>query len=447
MDGEQATDHARGPRDSSSLGHLAEFRITGLFGTHDLACRLDLKEPTLLTGTNGSGKSTVLKIINAIGTGDWATLVDLPISTVDLLFESGLEFGARIHEDGMQLRVDNEFVQLPLQGNREELLRHLPESMVTHLIKMKPSDRLTELELMLGSKAAASYMSALGLGNMQDWPTAFSDFVNNFHLLFITDQRLVVSDERLEAIKQHRPVRTASNKAAEFSAHELSRLMQRALSEYASESQRLDRDFPQRVVRAMASPDVVPLERIKTLLAEVENERVALQTVGLLPRDLSASAFQDLPLEDEKVRPVIETFVQDTRRKFAVLADLRERLTVFVEYLNQHYENKRVVAQPREGFVVRMDGDDQKRIEPSGLSSGEQQILVLAYEVLFRSEPETLVLIDEPELSLHVLWQDSFIEDLTRMGTLRNLQFVLATHSPSLIGGREDLKRSLDHSR
>lgn len=84
---------------------------------------------------------------------------------------------------------------------------------------------------------------------------------------------------------------------------------------------------------------------------------------------------------------------------------------------------------------------------PSGLSSGEQQILVLAYEVLFRSESQTLVLIDEPELSLHVLWQDTFVEDLTRMGRVRSLQFILATHSPSLIGGRDDLKRSLDLMR
>jgi predicted ATP-binding protein involved in virulence len=42
------------------------------------------------------------------------------------------------------------------------------------------------------------------------------------------------------------------------------------------------------------------------------------------------------------------------------------------------------------------------------------------------------------------VWQDTFVEDLARMGAVRNLQFILATHSPSLIGGREDLKRSLD---
>jgi predicted ATP-binding protein involved in virulence len=54
------------------------------------------------------------------------------------------------------------------------------------------------------------------------------------------------------------------------------------------------------------------------------------------------------------------------------------------------------------------------------------------------------VLIDEPELSLHVLWQASFIDDLAQMRKVNNLSFLLATHSPTLINGREDLKRSLD---
>ncbi len=70
--------------------------------------------------------------------------------------------------------------------------------------------------------------------------------------------------------------------------------------------------------------------------------------------------------------------------------------------------------------------------------------MVLAHQILFRATAGTLVLIDEPELSLHVLWQASFVQDLTQMGKVNNLSYLLATHSPTLIGGREDLKRSLD---
>jgi predicted ATPase len=78
------------------------------------------------------------------------------------------------------------------------------------------------------------------------------------------------------------------------------------------------------------------------------------------------------------------------------------------------------------------------------LSSGEQQILALAFRILFRSQPGTLILIDEPELSLHVLWQATLIDDLSEMGRIRDVTFLLATHSPTLIGDRVELMHSLD---
>jgi hypothetical protein len=181
------------------------------------------------------------------------------------------------------------------------------------------------------------------------WLAEFSD---RFPILFITDQRLVVLDD-------HRPQaarasRIRNRTAVEVSARELARQMQQTLSAYAREAQRLDRDFPQRVVRAMASEEEVPVERLEKLLIEVEDERKALQGVGLLPRDLGPEPFQDLPLHEPHVRPVIETFIKDTQTKFEVLQDLKGRLALFNSFLNQHYgDTKTVVTDPTEGFRCR----------------------------------------------------------------------------------------------
>ena len=48
--------------------------------------------------------------------------------------------------------------------------------------------------------------------------------------------------------------------------------------------------------------------------------------------------------------------------------------------------------------------------------------------MLFRS-----VLIDEPEISLHIEWQQGFIDDLFRILELKNLNFIIATHSPYIV--------------
>ena len=58
-----------------------------------------------------------------------------------------------------------------------------------------------------------------------------------------------------------------------------------------------------------------------------------------------------------------------------------------------------------------------------------------------------MILIDEPELSLHVSWQINFIEDLERILRLRRLKVLIATHSPQIIHDRWDLVQELGAQR
>ena len=73
------------------------------------------------------------------------------------------------------------------------------------------------------------------------------------------------------------------------------------------------------------------------------------------------------------------------------------------------------------------------------LSSGEQQILALLYKLLFNVKPDTLILIDEPELSLHVAWQQEFLKDLQDIIKFVGFDVLIATHSPQIIHDRWDL--------
>jgi predicted ATP-binding protein involved in virulence len=59
--------------------------------------------------------------------------------------------------------------------------------------------------------------------------------------------------------------------------------------------------------------------------------------------------------------------------------------------------------------------------------------------LLFKVQPNSLVLIDEPEISLHVAWQVQFLKDLQEIIKLANFDVLLATHSPDIINDRWDL--------
>ena len=86
-----------------------------------------------------------------------------------------------------------------------------------------------------------------------------------------------------------------------------------------------------------------------------------------------------------------------------------------------------------------LSDQDEASIQIEDLSSGEQHELVVLYELLFRAPKNGLVLVDEPEISLHVAWQSRFLSDLIGILRLTDAYAIVATHSPVIIGTRQDL--------
>ncbi len=87
-----------------------------------------------------------------------------------------------------------------------------------------------------------------------------------------------------------------------------------------------------------------------------------------------------------------------------------QKLEIFSTILNERqFVFKQLEISPDFGF--RFKTEDEKELSLTELSSGEQQEVVLLYELLFRVSHNTLVLIDEPEISLHVAWQKEVLND------------------------------------
>ena len=67
--------------------------------------------------------------------------------------------------------------------------------------------------------------------------------------------------------------------------------------------------------------------------------------------------------------------------------------------------------------------------------SGEKQLLILLSETLLQRERPYIFIADEPELSLHVLWQEKLIASLRALNPAA--QIIAATHSPDIVGALE----------
>jgi predicted ATP-binding protein involved in virulence len=157
---------------------------------------------------------------------------------------------------------------------------------------------------------------------------------------------------------------------------------------------------------------------------------------GLLDkeREIDFKEFQNI---EEGNQNVLSVWVDDVKNKLGVFDELTNKIDLLVKIVNGRFLYKQMSISKKEGFVFR--ATNGKKVPSDKLSSGEQHELVLFYELLFKVKPNSLILIDEPELSLHVIWQQLFLRDLQEIAKLTGLDFLLATHSPSIIHDRWDL--------
>jgi ABC-type transport system involved in cytochrome c biogenesis ATPase subunit len=439
------------------FGRLTRVRIGGLLGEFSHDIELEREEPTILTGANGTGKSTILRVINAVGSGDWVALSRLPFKTASLYFAEVPKLGItrkdralRVTQRGESWTVDLGDVELAEAPPRSvarmspaERSRYIAQR--NWLLHRSDIDAPVEARTRRRREQEAFEMAQLELlgESVPEWVQKIPDL---FHVRFITDQRLVVRSAERDArirrelgreIEAQEPIR----RAVTHYSQDLGRRITMELRRYAAASQREDRTFPERVAKELLRQRSVGLEELLPLIDEVAARRDALERVGLA-ETLPEPRFDERSLQDPAVQIVFKTFGEATLRKFDVLESFRSSLELFASFLNRRFLGKTAKTRPEEGLVFELP--DGSELRPAQLSSGEQQMLVLAYEVLFETPPGTLLLIDEPEISLHVLWQSTFVDDIAEMGRPRDLSFLLATHSPTLIGGRRELMRSLD---
>jgi ABC-type ATPase involved in cell division len=254
-------------------------------------------------------------------------------------------------------------------------------------------------------------------------------FLSEASVYLIETQRLLELRDRRDGAPNARQAESATTRVSSYSA-DLARKLNDALAQNSSRSQELDRTFPERLLTGKSAP------RISDQMIRDEYNRQAEFRSRLAAIDALGTSSEYLPLPERALQPwerrVLWTYLQDTERKLSTFKDILDRVTLLQQIVNSRFKYKSLSISRERGFVILTD-EPGEEIPPYRLSSGEQHELVLTYDLLFRVDAGSLVLIDEPEISLHVGWQRQFLHDLFDIARLTSLRFVIATHSPQII--------------
>ncbi|WP_394124714.1 AAA family ATPase [Psychrobacter nivimaris] len=135
-----------------------------------------------------------------------------------------------------------------------------------------------------------------------------------------------------------------------------------------------------------------------------------------------------------KVEDLLKDFERFEKRTHSVMRKIDEYLDTLNFFLKD--SSKRIVFKEDTSEIAFHTLDKQGNIllknkDIRNLSSGEQQILILFSYIAFNKNEGRVFIIDEPELSLHIKWQEHFLEKLNIIRP-EGTQLILATHSPIL---------------
>ena len=435
-------------QDQPQLLRLQRVEVDGLFGIYDHRIDLNLRDRvTLLHGQNGVGKTTVLQMINALLRNDFTYFSRIPFTRFLLIFKdsSSLELmpidsntekymgsltlvrgGGEKKSDDIELQSDAEF----LAAQTDYLKPH--GGIENTWIDIRDGEVLTDDEIL--SRYGRRKRKHPRRQNLS-W---LDEFLQNADTHLIEAQRLVRThfDSTSWPNFGPGPYRhpTMASSVVECS-RDFRRRLDLTMAAYGRQAQTLDQSFPQRLI---SITDELAIHEIQTRMETLTRKTGDYKKIGIL--DETATHPFDIgslgDLDHTQAR-VMTLYLQDTERKLGVLDDLANRTRLLLKNVNDKFRHKIILLDREEGLVAQGDGD--KKLSLRSLSSGEQHELVLHYDLLFKTQSNTIVLIDEPEISLHVAWQKNFLPDLMEIVKISSFDVVVATHSPYIVSDRDDL--------
>ena len=429
--------------------NISKIAVHGLFDTftHDLALNDD-ERVTIIFGPNGIGKTMILRTLHALFNSSIRRLGDMPFREVNLTFDdqSRLKVARTPDQPYPQLSYET---SAGLEHSFTPQPQELPfptsaiDDFIPHVVQIGPSewrDRETgeflDVDDILNAYGDFLPLDADQQKQVSVLPPWLEDIRTSIPVRFIDTERLTdysSYDRRLRTRHVYAP--PAPERTVRRYSDDLARRVQQTLTEYATLSQSLDRSFPARLV---VEPTTQPLsiDQLSKELALVEERRTELVAAGLLVQEQATLSVPHIDTIDDSRRSVLAVYAQDARHKLSVFDDLYARVNTFIRIANARLLYKHLSVGQNGWLVSNSEGID---LELEMLSSGEQHELVLLFDLLFRTKSNSLILVDEPELSLHVAWQREMLKDLQEMALLSDFRALLATHSPQIIGDRWDL--------
>jgi len=431
---------------------------------------------TFLIGLNGSGKTTVLKLISGLLKPNYFYLIQVKFLKIELILnnaEMDYHIIAKQDETRLFLEINKEIKESYTILSRQrvdELLYdpYLDETEVPSCIRQFYNSQY--------AKTIQELIKPIVLGLNRRVSESSRNEIDRISFFSIR-RRLSRSIMRYEGVDQ--------------ALVEIKELLHDKVRENANKRELLSNNFREELLLELtkladaSSTDSVLKRKgnFKKDLEELRNKRILLNSIipslkipalkdsfdvffekseSILNRLLAANRTKTEENSEELISLVFEWMISSYQlNNVDKIIQIGQRFSKKIEELDIVFnrlknslnlffkETDKEVDISGEGDLlikVKDKTDMMKTNSIFDLSSGEKQLIVLFSQLAFAQDSKKDVfIIDEPELSLHLTWQEKFVAALQE--ACPEMQFILATHAPAIINEKNRLNHCINLSK
>jgi len=408
---------------------LRRIAVFGLWGEQNLAFDVH-RDINFLIGENGTGKTTVINLIAAILTADIPTLSRLSFSNASLeLVDPETDSPSTIAVSKEQDDISAPLVEYAITAGRSESVKYrLPQTTNTR------------------------FLSSLGTRN----PTFLT------HRLSLTDHLTRLLNVRWLSVNRAEATQAREDRSGDPDVDrkldQLGTELTKLFSALTKLSEAETIAFQRVVFASLLHQESFSsiLDNIKEI--DIERERSILHQIFStfkIPASDGYSAKIDYHFEmlrralDQVARsegveaneigaiiavPRLQIVIKEWNAMVTRQEQIQRPTTLFLKILNDLFRRKTARVNDRNELVLSSDSGRQLNLKD--LSSGEKQLIIILGEALLQGNARCIYIADEPEISLHVAWQEHLVTNLRRLNS--NSQLLFATHSPDIVSSYDD---------
>ena len=145
--------------------------------------------------------------------------------------------------------------------------------------------------------------------------------------------------------------------------------------------------------------------------------------------NLNANSTQNLSLANGEIQNILDLEIQTELQRLLAINDevLNKQLITALNIMFSESEKK---VRLNTDFELEFFINNETLYFPQ-LSSGERQVIYILLKVAIATRNNALILMDEPEISLHLSWQEKLLTQIRKINP--NSQIIIVTHSPAIV--------------